>query len=292
MTPRPTAARTARGRFSRPLLVALATVLLAALTAVAGPVGGASAAPVPCGGVQWATCDTRATDSGYQYRYAGGMLIPVSVAGPATAAATCGATCPPDPAAVCDLLLAVGPSPDMTAAELAQYNQAVAGCQTWLAVPGAIPVATVQADLANYLRDQLLPKPTLTIQPSGRSLTGLATIVYTPVPPAFAFNVDQPVIATISAVPTYHWAFGDGAAGPNAPGRPYDPAISPRQYPGAYVSHEYQAPGTYQITLAVTWAGTFTVPGVAQAFPLQAVTLTATVPLVVDQAAGVLTGNR
>ncbi|WP_238430729.1 PKD domain-containing protein [Frankia nepalensis] len=255
--------------------------------AVSGP-----GTDVPCGDVVWASCDTRATDNGYQYRYRGGQLIPAPLGGGrGPARAGCGDACPPDPAAVCDLLLAVGPSPTMTAQELADYNAAVAGCETWLADPTGIPLATVQAQLADYLREELLPKPALTVQPNGHSFAGLATIVYTPVPPAFTFNVDEPVVATISAVPTYHWDFGDGDTGPNAPGRPYDPAISPRDHPDAYVSHQYREPSTYQITLTVVWDGTFTVPGVAQAFPLDAVTLTATVPVEVDEAAGVLVGN-
>ncbi|WP_232303602.1 PKD domain-containing protein [Pseudofrankia sp. DC12] len=282
-----------RTRFTVAAVRVLLVAVLGALLATAGPVGAASAAPVPCGGVLWATCDTRTTDNGYQYRYQGGELIRVPLGGGPVAGGTgCGATCPPDPAAVCDLLLAVGSSPTMTAQELAAYDQAVAGCQAWLADPtNGIPLATVRAQLADYLRDQLLPKPTLTIQPGARSFTGLQTIVYTQVPPAFAFNVNQPVLATISAVPTYHWDFGDGATGPNSPGRPYDAAISPRDFPDAYVDHEYRKPGTYQVTLTVIWDGTFTVPGVAQAFALNAVTLVATAQVVVEEAAGVLTGN-
>jgi len=271
--------------------------LTAALLVTAGgaraattPPGTSPASTVPCGTVIWASCDTRATDGGYQYRYRGGQLIPVPIGG-SRRGADCGATCPPDPAASCDLLLALGASPDMTAAELAAYNAAIANCQTWLADPNGIPLATVRAQLADYLREELLPKPRLTVQPSGHSVAGLATIVYTPVPPTFTFNVDQPVIATISAVPTYRWDFGDGETGPNSPGRPYDPAISPRDHPDAYVSHQYRRPGTYQITLTVTWDGTFTVPGVAQAFALDAVTLTATAPVNVEEATGVLTGN-
>jgi len=267
--------------------------LVGAVLALTWPAGSASAAPVPCGGPQWATCDTRATDNGYQYRYQGGELTRVALGdGPVAGATSCGASCPPDPAAVCDLLLSVGPSPDMTPQEAAAYDRAIAGCQTWLADPAnGIPLADVQTRLADYLRDQLLPRPTLTIQPNGHSVTGLQTIVYTQVPPAFAFNVNEPVLATISAIPTYRWEFGDGATGPNAPGRPYDPAISPRDFPDAYVDHQYKRPGTYQITLTVTWDATFTVPGVAQAFPLAPVTLVATAPVVVDEATGVLTGN-
>jgi hypothetical protein len=293
---RPRTARTIRTT-PRLLVAAALTVCWLAVAVALGTAAGAQTTPtgpavsVPCGNVVWASCDTRATDGGYQYRYRGGQLIPVPLGGSGGRGAGCGATCPPDPAAVCDLLLAVGPSPDMTAQELTDYNQAVAGCQAWLADPNGIPIATVQAQLADYLREQLLPKPRLTIQPNGHSIAGLATIVYTPVPPAFTFNVNQPVIATISAVPTYRWDFGDGGTGPNSPGRPYDAAISPRDHPDAYVTHQYTHPGTYQVTLTVTWDGTFTVPGVAQAFPLNAVTLTATAPVTVEEAAGVLTGN-
>ncbi|MDT3445748.1 MULTISPECIES: PKD domain-containing protein [unclassified Pseudofrankia] len=296
MTPPRSRFATPRRRAPRLLVTAvlMACWMAAAWLLTAGGAQGTPTAPsvtVPCGDVVWASCDTRATDGGYQYRYRGGQLIPVPIGGSGRGRAGCGATCPPDPAAVCDLLLAVGPSPDMTAQELTDYNQAVANCQTWLADPNGIPLATVRAQLADYLREQLLPKPLLTVQPSGHSIAGLATIVYTPVPPAYTFNVNQPVIATISAVPTYRWDFGDGGTGPNSPGRPYDPAISPRDHPDAYVTHEYRRPGTYQITLTVTWDGTFTVPGVAQAFPLDAVTLTATAPVNVEEAAGVLTGN-
>nr|MDT0666653.1 PKD domain-containing protein [Micromonospora sp. DSM 115978] len=119
----------------------------------------------------------------------------------------------------------------------------------------------------------------------------LPTLFHTAVPTAFAFDVTEPVPATISAVPRYHWDFGDGETGPDAPGLPYDPAISPRDHPEAYVSHGYPEPGTYEVTLTVTWFGSFTVPGVAEAFPLEAVVLAATDELVVQESAGVLTGN-
>lgn len=254
---------------------------------------GGQAVPVPCADVVWATCDTRATESGYQYRYRGGMLIPVPLDEPSGGTGGgCGSSCPPDPAAVCELLLAVGPSPDMSSEELAAYQEAIADCETWLSDPEGVPLADVQALLADYLREELLPQPTVSVQPDGRGFAGLPTIVSTPVPPAFTFNVDEPVLATISAVPTYYWTFGDGATGPNAPGRPYDPEISPLQFPDAYVAHSYDEPGEYLITLTVTWTGTFTVPGVAQAFLLDAVVLTASMPVLVEEATGVLVDNE
>ncbi|WP_462188284.1 MULTISPECIES: PKD domain-containing protein [unclassified Frankia] len=297
-----TAARTTtagrRRAFPRPALIAVGALLLVSLTSLAAGAAPAAAAPgrtvpVPCAGALWGTCDTRATDNGYQYRYHDGVLerVGIPTGSGARRSAACGQDCPDDPAAVCDLLTAVGPDPAMDAQARAQYDQAVAGCFNYLLPAGAVPIAQVQAALANYLREKLLPKPSIVIAPSGRSFANLATILYTPVPDSFTFNVDQPVVATISAVPRYHWEFGDGETGPDAPGRPYDPAISPRDHPEAYVAHGYARPGWYQVTLAVTWDGTFTVPGVAQAFPIDAVTLAAARGIVVDEAAGVLVHN-
>jgi hypothetical protein len=288
-------------------------VLLAAVLVLAGlgslplpgPAGLSGAGPavaapdhqtgVPCGGVLWGSCDTRATADGYQYRYHNGMLerVPLDTGGQGgTRRVACGRNCPDDPAAVCDLYELVGPDPAMTPAERAQFDQTMAGCNNYL-IPaaGGVPLGDVQAALVNYLREKLLPKPSIVIAPSGRSFANLATILYSPVPETYTFNVDQPVLATISAVPHYRWEFGDGAVGPDAPGRPYDPAISPRDHPDAYVTHKYARPGPFQVTLTVTWNGTFTLPGVAQAFPLNAVNLAAAQGLVVEEAAGVLIHN-
>lgn len=247
-----------------------------------------------CTNIVWGACEASATDHGYRYRYWDGQLVlePVGpTGGGGGGGAGCGDDCPPDPFAVCELLLAVGAQPDMTAAELAAYNDQIAVCDQWLADGQAINVADVADALADYLREELLPDPTVTIQPNGRSFANLPTLFHTAVPNAFAFDVDQPVVATISAVPRYSWDFGDGEIGPDAPGLPYDPEISPREHPDAYVSHGFSKPGTYQVTLTVTWFGSFTVPGVAQAFPLAPVVLVAADDVVIEESAGVLTGN-
>ncbi|CAO5240524.1 PDK repeat-containing protein [Frankia sp. AgKG'84/4] len=296
------------GRLPRLLMVLAVAFVLAGVGALPLPgpgselttAGRAVAAPVvgsgtTCVGALWGSCDTRATADGYQYRYSNGTLerVPLDTGGQdGTRRTNCGQDCPDDPAAVCDLLEAVGPDPTMTAAERAQFDQATAGCDNVL-IPdaAAVPLADVQAELLDYLRERLLPKPSIVIAPSGRSFANLATILYSPVPDSFTFNVDQPVVATISAVPHYHWDFGDGAVGPDAPGRPYDSAISPRDHPDAYVTHKYARPGQFQVALTVTWNGTFTLPGVAQAFPLDAVNLAAAQPLAVQEAAGVLVHN-
>jgi hypothetical protein len=285
---------------------AVAAVALAGLTglsagaASAQPAGGdarpggsgKAARNVPCKDGGWGSCDTRATDRGYQYRYRAGAFIREPIGrGPDAAPVDCGDDCPPDPAAICDLLLGAGPSPDMTPAELEEYNDQVAQCDVWLADNDAVPLADVQNQLLDYLRDELLPDPSVTAEPAGRSFANLPTLFHTPVPQAFTFPVDQPVLATITAVPHYRWDFGDHEIGPDAPGRPYDPALSPREHPDYYVSHRYREPGPYHVALTVTWYGSFTVPGVAQAFPLEPVALPAADDVVVQESVGVLTGN-
>jgi hypothetical protein len=247
---------------------------------------------LPCEDGGWGVCDTRATDRGYEYRYVGGRFVPKQLGShPAAKPVNCGDNCPPDPAAVCDLLLALGPPATGSPAEVAAYNDQVATCGVWLADNNAVPVANVQNALADYLRKELLPKASVTAQPNGRSFANLPTLFYAPIPDAFAFNVDQPVLATITAVPHYRWDYGDGEIGPDAPGRPYDPAISPRDHPDVYISHGYARPGAYHVTLTVTWLGSFTVPGVAQVFPLAPVVLVAADDVTVQESVGVLTGN-
>ena len=258
-----------------------------------GPGAGPAQAttPVPCVGARWGSCDTRATDNGYQYRYRGGILERVPVGGSGGTRAGCGNDCPPDPLEACGLLAALGPSPTMSPAERAEYDAMVAPCQVWFSGNPGVPVGQVQAELADYLREELLPTPAVTVQPTGNTFANLPTILHTPVPESFTFNVEEPVVATISAIPHYRWDFGDGEFGPDSPGRPYDPAISPRDHPDAYVAHSYARPGTYQVTLTVTWNGVFTVPGVAEVFPLPPVVLIDTVEVVVEEASGVLVEN-
>ncbi|CUU60126.1 PKD domain-containing protein [Parafrankia irregularis] len=289
----PTSARAA----TRTMLVG-AAVIAAILAPGGGPLPGATrpalAAPDPqgaCTGAVWGSCDTRATDNGFQYHYRGGYLTKVPLDDGTGTGGGCGDDCPPDPDARCAALTGVGAPPEMTAAERAEYDALIADCGPVLYDPDGIAVDDLAAQFADYLREELLPTPKVVVQPIGNSFANLPTIMYTGVPAAFTFDVTQPVLATISAVPHYSWQFGDGETGPDAPGRPYDPAISPRDHPDAYVTHQYHRPGTYQVTLTVTWDGYFTVPGVAQAFPLDAVALNATTPITIEEAGGVLVGN-
>jgi hypothetical protein len=267
----------------------------AAAQPATGGTGGQATTELPCGDGGWGVCDTRATDRGYEYRYQAGKFVPQSIGSrPGAAPAGCGDNCPPNPCDVYDLLVAAGPPVNGTAADIANYNNQLAAndCPNWLAGNNAVPLANVQNALADYLRQGVLPDPSVTVEPTGRSFANLPTLFHTPIPNAFTFPVDQPIPATITAEPHYRWDFGDGKIGPDAPGRPFDPAISPREHPDAYVSHGYGKPGPYRVTLTVTWFGSFTVPGVAQAFPLPPVTLVAAADVAVQESVGVLTGSN
>lgn len=274
---------------------ALLVAVLAALVAVPGAQAAAPAPPTPtptapAGQCPYANCTATTTPDGFRYVYLNGKLqrVPaaVNVGGKAMqfVPACVGLDCF-GPANTCQLNeLLAGYLVDPTG-----KTNNVAAC-TAAAAP-ALNVGAVQAELTTYLREKALPRPVLKIQPNGRSFTNLPTIFWLPNPATFVLPVDQPVAATITAVPHYLWNFGDGTTGPDSPGRPFDPTISPTTDPAYYVSHAYLRPGTFPVTLTVTWQGTFTLAGAAQAIPLGAVTLAANAPVTVNEAAGVLTGN-
>ncbi len=280
-----------RGRLAALLGAALLAVVVGLLSIpTAGPA--AAAGPVrddrgrPC---IFGSCSAATTPGGYQYVYVHGTLerVPatVNVGGAArTFVPACQGDACYGPGTFCNLTQAL-------AGFLVDPNGGAPN-QAACAAPNApaLNIAAVEAQLTVYLRDQALPRPAVRVQPTGRTFTNLPTIFYLPDPTTFTLPVTQPVAATITAVPHYRWDFGDGTVGGDAPGRPYDPAIPPRDNPGYYVSHLYARPGTFRVNLTVTWQGTFTVAGAAQAFPLGAVNLAAGAPVLVQEAAGVLTG--
>jgi len=277
--------RRRRGR--RPASLGLALLLLAGLAAAAvGAAAPAGAGPQHCDSGGWGWCDSRATAAGYQYVFVGGNFLRADAAGSAAPhpTATCGPGCVYT-MGPCEFVRTVDP---IIRAGIDPGGVEAAACA---AEGGAVPLATAQATLVNYLREANLPQPRVAAYPGARSFANLPTVFSSQRPAPFVLNVDQPLIATITATPHYRWEFGDGTTGPDSPGRTYDPAISPVDHPDAYVSHAYARPGRYQVTLTVTWNGTFTVPGPAQTFPLDPVVLTATAPVVVAEAGGVLTGN-
>lgn len=272
-------------------LLALSTGLTSIQTA-----SPAAAAPPPTGGDRgrpcvFEGCTVGTTPGGFQYVFVGGKLkkIPttVTVGGQQNVFV-------PD---CTDPLNCIGPGTFCTLAgqlggllvNPAGGGNNGAACQAPPADPG-IDIGAVEAQLTNYLRQKALPRPHVKVQPNGNTFTNLPTIFYLPNPATFTLPVNQPVAATITAMPHYRWNFGDGTVGVgDNPGRPYNPNVSPRDNPGYYVSHEYAKPGRFQVTLTVTWQGTFTVAGAPQVFPLGAVVLAANAPVQVQEAAGVLT---
>jgi hypothetical protein len=278
------------------LLLAVAALL----AAVAGPLSIPAVSPAPAAAAAapgdepprpcvFGSCTATTTPGGYQYVYVNGTLrrVPATVdlGGKAlTYVPACQGDACYGPGDFCAL-----------ATQLAGFlidPNGVVPNQAACAAPAApaLDLAAVEAQLTAYLRDRALPRPTVKVQPTGRTFTNLPTIFYLPNPATFTLPVNQPVAATITAAPHYRWNFGDGTSGGDSPGRPYNPSVSPRDDPGYYVSHLYAKPGTYRVTLTVTWQGTFTVAGAAQAFPIGAVNLAAGAPVVVQEAAGVLTG--
>jgi PKD domain len=287
------ASRRDRRRWPAAVAMLLGVLLGPVLAPVLAEPAAASAAAVAdnpggqhCETLGWGWCDTRATSAGYQYVFVGGnfLKVPAGAGAKPTTTSTCGAGCVYN-MGPCEFVRTVDP---VIRAGLDPGGAEEAACAL---EGGAVPLATAQATLVNYLRERGMPQPKVTVSPGARSFANLPTVFYSQPPPPFTLNVNQPLIATITAVPHYRWDFGDGQTGPDSPGRPYDPSISPVDHPDAYVSHAYREPGTYQATLTVTWEGTFTVPGPAQAFPLAPVVLNAGAPVVVDQAGAVLTGN-
>jgi len=262
----------------RPVRLGLVLLALAALaiTAVGAPTGPHRQR---CDTGSRGRCDSRASTAGYQYVFTAGTFLEAAGAASNTprSTAACGPGCVYT-MGPCEFVRTVDP---IIRAGIDPGGVEAAACA---AEGGAVPLATAQATLVNYLREANLPQPRVAAYPGARSFANLPTVFSSQRPAPFVLNVDQPLIATITATPHYRWEFGDGTTGPDSPGRPYDPAISPVDHPNAYVSHAYARPGRYQVTLTVTWNGTFTVPGPAQTFPLAPVVLTATAPVVVTEA--------
>lgn len=73
-------------------------------------------------------------------------------------------------------------------------------------------------------------------------------------------QITTPVPFTVMAKADYAWSFGDGTTQTGV-GRPYD-GTDPLSAPGYYVSHAYDTPGTYVVTVTQTWTvQIFAAPG-------------------------------
>lgn len=108
--------------------------------------------------------------------------------------------------------------------------------------------------LSEY-RDVLFPKLGVKVQPSGRTLVNLDTIVYTDQSKISVHTVTLlgfPVV--VEAMPmSYTWNFGDGASmTTTTPGRPY---------PAKDITHKYMKKGGVGLTLTTNYAARFNVAG-------------------------------
>jgi hypothetical protein len=97
-------------------------------------------------------------------------------------------------------------------------------------------------------------------QPEGKVLQKVPVIFFTDIPSQF--NKDFKILGVpvrINVKPRSLWNFGDGTTLlTSKPGRPY-PAID--------ITHSYSVPGTYLVSVATIWSGSFTVAGVTQEIP-------------------------
>ncbi len=264
---------------------ALAAVLAwtaAGSVLLAGPAKAATRpeATMSCAGSLWGDCAFQSAPGGYRYRYRykDGMVTPIPVA-PAAVMTPCDINCPTDPAAVCDLLTAVGPNPRMSPTERATYDRAVSGCGNYLLVDDPIPLSQVQTALAATMRAELLPKPSIIATTWNPHLAGSGFLLHPGGPSAYTGDTTEsarPLAAAIHASPQYHWDFGDGTAEETS-----NMTLAARDRDAGNVTHRYGRPGFFRVTVTVTWAGTFVIPGVAQPLPLQPVRLTAATDVLV-----------
>jgi hypothetical protein len=116
-----------------------------------------------------------------------------------------------------------------------------------------------RASLADKIL-QSLPTLQVAYQPEGKVLQKVPVIFFTDIPSQF--NKDFKILGVpvrINVKPRSLWNFGDGTTLlTSKPGRPY-PAID--------ITHSYSVPGTYLVSVATIWSGSFTVAGVTQEIP-------------------------
>ncbi|MBU3642954.1 MAG: hypothetical protein FGM48_03355 [Candidatus Nanopelagicaceae bacterium] len=107
---------------------------------------------------------------------------------------------------------------------------------------------------------QSLPTLQVAYQPEGKVLQRVPVIFFTDLPSQF--NKDFKILGVpvrINVKPRSLWNFGDGTTLlTSKPGRPY---------PATDITHSYSVPGTYLVSVATIWSGSFTVAGVTQEIP-------------------------
>ncbi|TDW90656.1 PKD domain-containing protein [Kribbella pratensis] len=105
-------------------------------------------------------------------------------------------------------------------------------------------------------KDLTFPGLSVKVQPNGRTLVNLDTIVYTDdskVSTATVTLLGFPVVVEATPI-SYTWNFGDGspALTTSTPGKPY---------PSKEITHKYMKRGTVGLTLTTSYAARFNVAG-------------------------------
>lgn len=107
---------------------------------------------------------------------------------------------------------------------------------------------------------QSLPTLQVAYQPEGKVLQKVPVIFFTDLPSQF--NKDFKILGVpvrINVKPRSLWNFGDGTTLlTSKPGRPY---------PATDITHSYSVPGTYIVSVATIWSGSFTVSGITKEIP-------------------------
>jgi hypothetical protein len=154
--------------------------------------------------------------------------------------------------------------------------------------------AAAAAFALDYFKHLPLPEPGVHVQPAGRALVNLPTIIYADSPPTGRWSVDHAPFPTITITGTPHWQIeADGTSiTSDTPGRAYD-GIDPRSNPSHYLTHTFTEPtSATTISVTVTWSATFTLGDDPTPILMNGtVSRTSTIDIAVDEAGSVLTDN-
>ncbi|TCN40895.1 hypothetical protein EV644_105179 [Kribbella orskensis] len=155
--------------------------------------------------------------------------------------------------------------------------------------PGVVAVRMPQpqdvrwVEILSEYKNVLFPKLNVKVQPAGRTLVNLDTIVYTEDSKVSATTVTLlgfPVV--VEATPmSYTWSFGDGATlTTTSPGKPY---------PAKEITHKYMKRGGVSVAVTTNYAARFNVAGTGWQYVDGTVPITGpATPLLVREAVPVL----
>jgi PKD repeat protein len=142
------------------------------------------------------------------------------------------------------------------------------------------------AQILSEYKDVLFPALGVKVQPAGRTLVNLETIVYTDQSRVSVNPVTLLGFAVVvEATPmSYSWDFGDGSPVliTSTPGKPY---------PSKEITHKYLKRGSAQVSLTTNYAARFNVAGTGWQYvdgtvpitgPATALVIREAVPVLVD----------